>query len=162
MRRESLHPLVVLAVDAFARTFGVEAADLWAWMARERPAPRWFVDRVVESFLPGLRETDFDVDESLSSVPKGTKVGVPMEAQPLIGGGTGRPMIEHPFTRALHQRGMTVTDWAASHKVDRHTVKFWYVEGGRQIPRHWADLIQRELKVPATTKTWKNGIREPK
>lgn len=85
-----------------------------------------------------------------------------VQGQALIGGGTGRPSLEHPFTRALHAKGLTITEWAAKHDVDRGTVKFWYMSGGRKIPRAMADLIQRELGVPATAKTWKNGIREPK
>jgi hypothetical protein len=159
MRRE--HPLIVLTVEALARQFGVEPTALWNAIDG-KPTPRGLVDALVKAYYPGLREADFLVDEGSTSVPNGTKMRGNVQGQALIGGREGRPSLEHPFTRALHSKGITVTEWAAKHKVDRGTVKFWYMTGGRKIPRAMADLIQLELGVPATAKTWKNGIREPK
>lgn len=75
----------------------------------------------------------------------------------------GRPLqTQHPFPRALEAKKLGVVDWAEKHNVPRETVKSWYSEPptGRSIPRHWAKVIERELKIPATVDTWKNGIQE--
>ena len=154
------HPLIVLLVDALARECGYSPKVLWDALDG-KPSPPRFVRALVEAFAPGLSEADFVIEGS-TSVPNGTKVGTDMQAPALIGGAHGRPVMEHPFTRALYSKGLTVTEWAKDHDVDRHTVKFWYVPDGRQIPRSMADLIEKELKVPATARTWKNGIREGK
>lgn len=154
------HPLIVLTVEALAREFGVPPKALWDAIDG-KPSPRRLVEKLVKAYWPGLREADFVIEGS-TSVPNGTKVGAKMEGQALIGGREGRPTLEHPFTRALHKQGVTVTEWAAKHEIDRSTVKFWYMDGGRKIPRKWADIIEGELDVPATAKTWKNGIREAK
>lgn len=154
------HPLIQLTVAALAREFGVPPTILWDALDG-KPTPRQLAERLVAAYYPGLRLEDFAIEGS-TSVPNGTKLDAKMQPQALIGGREGRPTLEHPFTRALHGQGMTVTEWAAKHDVDRGTVKFWYIPGGRKIPRKMADLIQRELGVPATAKTWKNGIREPK
>ena len=73
----------------------------------------------------------------------------------------GRPReTTHPFPKALEAKGMTVTAWAAKHGHDRVRVKSWFAEGsgGRRIPREEAERIEKELGVPATIRTWKNGI----
>lgn len=159
MRRD-LHPLIVLTVDALGRRFGVEPADLWAWLERRAPAPRWFVDAAIETYYPGLRETDFDIDESLASVPNSAR----MEhvSQPQVEPIVGRKPTKHPFTAALRKRGMTLTEWAATNGVGRGAVKSWFLPGvgGRRIPRKWADAIEREFRVPATRRTWPHGIIE--
>jgi hypothetical protein len=74
----------------------------------------------------------------------------------------GRPLeATHPFPLALEANGLTVTAWAKKHRVDRAVVKGWFAEGdgGRRIPREWANRIETELGIPATLATWKNGIR---
>ena len=111
------------------------------------------------AFAPLVSPGDF---LGSTSVPLGTTVGGVNQPQALIGGREGAPSLEHPFTRALHSKGMTITEWAENHGLDRGTVKFWYIAGGRKIPRKWADVIAKELGVPATARTWKNGIREGK
>ncbi len=73
----------------------------------------------------------------------------------------GRPLeAKHPFPNALQARGMTVTAWAENHGYDRARVKSWFAvgDGGRRIPRDVAESIEKELGIPATLKTWKNGI----
>jgi len=72
----------------------------------------------------------------------------------------GRPPTDHPFVRALRARGLTITEWAATNKVGRGSVKSWFLPGagGRRIPRAWADAIEKEFGVPATTRTWQHGI----
>ena len=75
----------------------------------------------------------------------------------------GRPLeTKHPFPRKLTQLKppMTVTAWAERHGYDRARVKSWYAEGdgGRSIPRDIAESIEKELGIPATRSTWKNGI----
>jgi hypothetical protein len=73
----------------------------------------------------------------------------------------GRPTeTKHPFPKALATRGLTVTEWAAKHGHNRGRVKSWFMpgSGGRRIPRDVAEAIEKELGIPATARTWKNGI----
>ena len=73
----------------------------------------------------------------------------------------GRPTeTKHPFPRALEARGITVTEWADKHGHSRGRVKSWFMtgSGGRRIPRDVAEAIEKELGIPATARTWKNGI----
>jgi len=73
----------------------------------------------------------------------------------------GRPLeVSHPFPMELEKRGLTVTFWAKKHNHDRARVKSWFAvgDGGRRIPRAIAEAIEKELGVPATLRTWKNGI----
>ena len=71
----------------------------------------------------------------------------------------GRPTVsKHPFPRAVGN----VAAWARKHGLERETVKSWFAVGdaGRPIPARWAKLIEREHGVPATPRTWPNGIRD--
>jgi hypothetical protein len=75
----------------------------------------------------------------------------------------GRPLkTQHPFPRALEAKGSHVAEWADKHKVPRETAKSWHSPPptGRSIPRHFAKVIERELKIPATLDVWKNGIQD--
>src|SRR5678816_2634681 len=90
----------------------------------------------------------------------------------------GRPIVSpHAFAQWLRARNVTITEWAASHEdpdtgkpYKRERVKSWIAEGtgGRPIPRPTADVIATEATdpatkrsaVPATKRTWPNGIRE--
>src|ERR1041385_2430115 len=74
---------------------------------------------------------------------------------------------KHPFVRALYEhpdpkKRMTVTDWAKKHGYKPGTVATWVAkpgaDGSRRIPREAADLIEKELGLPADSTTWKNGI----
>lgn len=78
------------------------------------------------------------------------------------------PRTDHPFTRALDERGSSLAEWARRHRVDIATVKGWTrLVDGRAIPRERAEKIEAEFTdpktgvsaVPATLATWKNGIR---
>lgn len=156
MRRADLHPLLVLPFEALSRQFGVAPEDMWAYVERRRRAPRWLVNALVETFEPGLSDDDFDIDETLPSVPNGATIGTQMHVEPIVG---AKPT-PHPFTRALRKRGMTVTEWADAHGLTRAAVKAWFLPApsGRKIPRSMVRIIEAELKVPATA--WRNGIRE--
>lgn len=77
----------------------------------------------------------------------------------------GRPVDKvtgHPFARALsaHRPPLSVRQWAAAHKLSRAKVTSWMLDGdgGRRIPKKYADEIARDFKVPASA--WANGIRE--
>lgn len=74
----------------------------------------------------------------------------------------GRKIVSrHPFPRALKAADVSVTEWAKKHGVSRSAAKSWFLDGdgGRPIPRALAEGIEREFGVPATAKTWKNGIK---
>ena len=74
----------------------------------------------------------------------------------------GRPLVSnHPFPRALEERGLTIAAWARKHRVDRAVVKSWFAPppAGRRIPIKAAMLIEKELDIPATAEVWINGIR---
>lgn len=179
------HPLIVATIDALARQFGVAPADLWAWMDRTRKAPRWFVDAAVQAFDPILRETDFDVDESLPSAPKHVTFGAMQATKSsskaprrmarwqvdavakAIGVDEirlfeGAKPTDHPFVNALREKGVTLTEWCAKHRLKREAVKGWYTTGvgARRIPRRWAKAIEAELGLPADATIWANGIRD--
>jgi hypothetical protein len=79
---------------------------------------------------------------------------------------TGRPSeSDHPFAKALreHKPPLSVRQWAEAHKLSRSRVQSWILDGdaGRRIPRKYADEIEKDFGIPATARTWKNGIREP-
>ncbi len=91
--------------------------------------------------------------------------------------GTGtsgrRTKSDHPFALALLASGTRISEWAAGHGVGEGQVKSWIkpptiVQDGRtvrnphvrQIPRVFADLIELEFDLPATERTWKQGIRD--
>ena len=155
-------PSVLVATgEALARRLGIDPPLFWAYLYRRAAPPADVRAALVEAFFPRVAPDDFLIEGS-TSVPNGTRVVEPVQGQALIGGSTGRPTLEHPFTRALHERGKTLAEWAKLNRLDRGTVKWWYVKDGRPIPRKWADAIAAELGVPATVRTWRNGIREPK
>lgn len=75
----------------------------------------------------------------------------------------GRPITStHPFARALKKAKANVSQWAKKHGETRSKVKSWILdgEGGRPIPRKYAEEIERDFGIPATTRTWKNGIKD--
>ena len=76
----------------------------------------------------------------------------------------GRP---HIFVQRVLKRHGTVTAWAKLRRVPVSTVASWYSRRSKKsIPRRWADLIASEFVdetsgkslVPATGRTWPNGI----
>ena len=74
---------------------------------------------------------------------------------------TGRPPESgHPFVEALSSRNLSVRQWAEAHKLTRAKVASWMLDGdgGRRIPRKYADEIAKDFKVPISA--WRNGIRE--
>ena len=119
------------------------------------------VHAMVDAFYPLVRPEDF---APLSSEPKRAIVRHGMQPEEYRQGRTvGRPLeTEHPFPQALKAKNITVTEWAGAHKVGRSRVKSWFLDGdgGRPIPRKFADDIAREFGVPATARTWRNGIKE--
>lgn len=163
MRSE--HPLVVALVEAFARKAGIDPPSLWRALDGGS-VPRELVDGLVEAFHPMVRRDDFAI-EGLPCVPKGATVrNVPqVDSEHILVGAKPHP---HPFTAALRRRGRTVTEWAETNGLQRGEVKSWYLAStaGRTIPKKWAEAIEAEFvgadgksEVPATRRTWKNGIQ---
>jgi hypothetical protein len=158
--RRALHPLIVLTVEALARRFRVEPADLWDWMDRKKPAPRWFVAAAVEAFYPGLRESDFDVDDTLTSANTDNTVDA-METTSNVLKSRARlndASREHPAVRAWAERNMTVGEAAGvlakrlKRKVPRSTLQAWYKPptdpGYRRIPDDAARACEEEWGIP--------------
>lgn len=93
------------------------------------------------------------------------KRGTPQWRASVAAGAHGvRP---HPFVREVLKRYGTVSAWARLRGVSVKTVSSWYARRSKKtIPRRWADLIASEFRdeksgrslVPATVKTWPNGI----
>jgi hypothetical protein len=158
---------LVLLAEAFARRLDVPVADFWAIVYRKKEPPPGWAARWAEAFSP-LTSSDESANvryemQPLPTIDRLRKVGRPIE------GG-------HPFTAWLASVNVTVTEWAAAHKdpdtgrpYTMERVKSWYRKRApREIPRYAADLIASEstdektgrVAVPATRRTWKNGIRE--
>jgi hypothetical protein len=152
------HPLIVLTVEALAREFGVTPKALWDAIDG-KPTPARLVKALVAAYYPGLREADF-VTEGSTSAPNGGIFGAPMQTETIVG---AKPT-DHPFTRALRARGLTLAEWCQTHDIERMMAKGWYTSGSgaRRIPRAVADMIESELGVRATPANWPNGIREEK
>lgn len=73
---------------------------------------------------------------------------------------------KHPFVKALYEKErITVTEWAKRNGYKSGTVSAWVAKPdaamARRIPREAADKIEKQLGVPATLATWRNGITEP-
>lgn len=73
---------------------------------------------------------------------------------------------KHPFVKLLYEKQrMTITEWARRHGLKSGTVATWVAKpdaaSARRIPRETANMIEKELGLPATLATWKNGITEP-
>jgi len=163
MRPRDLPFEVILPVEAFARRLGLEPAEYWAIAFGAKPKPPGWDAAFADAFEPLLTSAPYAAKykqrgqvEQAIDIRKIRKVGRPLNT-------------DHPFTRALAEDNITVSEWAEGHKVSRAQVKGWFAngDGGRGIPRAMADLIEREFtpkgsktsRVPATIKTWKNGIR---
>lgn len=72
------------------------------------------------------------------------------------------PKSRHPFSVALKAKKVNLQQWARAHGEKRSRVQSWILdgEGGRPIPRKYADEIQKDLGVQATERVWKNGIQD--
>jgi hypothetical protein len=75
----------------------------------------------------------------------------------------GRPSeSNHPFPVALGKLkpAVTLRQWAETHDLSRSKVASWLLtgDGGRRIPRKYADEIKKDFGVPLSA--WPNGIRE--
>ena len=155
MRSE--HPLIVALVEALARECGVDPKVLWDALDG-KPSPRRFVEFLVYQFHPQLSADDFVIEGS-TSVANGDRIATNMQTESQI---VGVKPTDHPFTRALRRKGLTLAEWAHTHDVPRPTVSSWFLAGTapRRIPRSMAEAIKKELGVPLTA--WTNGIREGK
>jgi hypothetical protein len=154
------HPLVVLAVEALARRFGVETADLWAWLDRRQPAPRWFVDAALAAFYPGLRESDFDI-ESLTSLHGRNTVedmGQAVSSNALRSAAVmGQGARGHALVQELIKRGQTLGEARAAvnkrtgKRYAYSTVASWVKPKGdpaaRAIPEVAAKAFEAEYGV---------------
>lgn len=150
-RRE--HPLIVLTVEALAREFGVAPADLWAWLDRKKPAPRWFVDAAVAAYHPGLRETDFDIDERLTSRRQRSTLAT-MDTAPIQVERKGRPLenADHPLIAALQAKGRTLTEEGKDVGRSRASLRSFVLDAHdddyRPVPRRLADHWLKTYGVP--------------
>lgn len=156
------HPLIVLAVEALARRFGVEPADLWAWLDRRAPAPRWFVDAALVAFYPGLRESDFDIDESLTSLHGRNTVedmGQAVSSNALRSAAImGQGARGHLLVQELIKRGQTLgeartfVNKRTGRRFAYSTVASWVKPKGdpaaRAIPAVAAEAFEEEYGVP--------------
>lgn len=113
------------------------------------------------------KEVASELEVKLGSAPS-PPVAKPLQSVPSVlpgprlTGRTGRPAeSNHPFVLALEAKGLSVAGWALSHGISRHLVNGWISSGhrARRIPLEWANLIQKELGIPATDATWPAGIR---
>lgn len=171
MRRRPEHPVVQALVESFAREVGIDPQELWAYFDKRKAPPEDVRRRFVDTFYPLVSPEDF-LHEGLTPHPNAAKVRSVSQAPSFDIRRirrVGRPLnMDHPFTRALYEDNITVTEWAEAHKVSRVQVKGWFAtgDGGRSIPREMAEVIEREFvdakgktRVPANAKTWRNGIR---
>jgi hypothetical protein len=79
-----------------------------------------------------------------------------MQAESTRGQKVSRSRLEpgnrkHPFVRALVEKRLTVTEFAATLGYSRSTVQSWYDArggNGRPIPRSAAEAIRKQLRVP--------------
>lgn len=153
---------IVLLSEAFGRRLGMTADEFWAVVYRKAQKPPGWDEAWADAFEP----------LSLTSAPIRTKDRYVNQAE-MRGRKTvvGRPMEnDHAFAVWLRARGLTLTEWAFQHGYKRERVKSWIASGGgsRPIPREAADKIATEATpdgakrsaLPATLKTWPNGIRE--
>ena len=106
-------------------------------------------------------------DSSLTLHADSTSIGSveSTESTALVRGKSKSKSKKHPFVKALYEhedpkKRMTVTQWADKHGVKVPTVASWVSRGAakRRIPMRYAKLIEKELGLPATMETWKNGI----
>lgn len=159
---------LVLLAEAFARRLGVPEQDFWAIVYRKQDAPPGWSAAWAEAFAPLTSVTDSATNRYTMQLPE-----IERGARPA----NRRPDTDHPFPAWLVSINVTVTEWAAANKdpetrkpYTRERVKSWYAtgSGARAIPRHAADLIAQQstdektgkVAVPATRRSWRNGIRE--
>lgn len=157
---------LVLLAEAFARRLDVPAPDFWAIVYRKKEPPPHWAAAWSEAFAPltsGEDSTNLRHMQPLPEIDRGARrVG-------------RKPRTDHPFPAWLAAINVTVTEWAAAHKdpatgqpYTRARVKSWFAAPphGRPIPSSVAKLIAAESTddetgrsaVPATRRTWKNGI----
>lgn len=156
VKRSEAPRYLLLNYDRLARAFGVDPLDHWAWVWREKPAPRWFVDRVVAAYWPGLPPSDFDIaeDEGLTSDPDLATVATTLLQDSSLKVKVSRAQLDassrkHPFVRALVKAGITVTEIAEELKVPRSTVQSWYsANNPRPIPRAMVAKLEKRFGVP--------------
>lgn len=154
--------------DALAAEFGVSREVLWNAFEGKGGPPR-FLEALVRSGFPLLTPENFHepYDDGLLSVSKDATTDTVTQAQIDTDVKIRGPLPDdHPFANALRAKRLSVAEWARKHKKQGLTVakvKSWIrTVDARQIPRKWADTIERELEVPATARTWKQGIRDEK
>lgn len=156
-RRE--HPLIVLTVESLAREFGVPPVDLWAWLDRKRPAPRWFVDAAVAAYHPGLRETDFDIDERLTARRQRSTLATMDTAPNAVLERKGRPLenVDQPLIAKLKSLGRTLTEEGKDPKVNRSraSLRSMVLDPSdpdyRPCPRRLAEHWQQKYGIPLST-----------
>lgn len=146
-----LHPLLIALLEAWARRWGWDPADVWSWLARTAVPPPAFVAGAVEAFFPLVRESDFLLPrrakhDTLDTVDASTDTRRQRVSRARLDADSRR----HPFVAALIAKGMTVTELAAEIGYPRTSVQSWYGAGDRSrpIPRPAAEKVRDLLGVP--------------
>lgn len=129
MDRSKLHPLIVLTVDALAREFGVPPKELWDAL-EGKPSRREFVERLVAAYYPGLRESDFVIEGSLTARKEPSTIRT-MRANEIDEPRVGRPIGEkvdrspagNKLVAVLIKRGISIAEVARAVKRDAATMR---------------------------------------
>jgi hypothetical protein len=150
-------------------------ADAEVLQAHQRAEALRRAADVLDQPLQTVRQATAEIAEerrALTSDAESTHTAQPMSTPTISSAELARGMSRsrskrHPFLRALYEaedpkKRKTVTDWANAHGVPVPTVASWYSKGSnkRRIPMRWARVIEKELGLPATVETWRNGITE--
>lgn len=121
--------------------------------------------------LAELRIREARIETALDHAIRSGRIStVNSTVQPSRGGAIsqGRSTLGTRFQAALHGAGLSVPDWVRSkgrHAPSVEQVRSWSKpkdNGGRAIPRAWADAIAEEFDDPdlALPSSWPAGIRE--
>jgi hypothetical protein len=164
------HPIFDAIFDAWWIEHGLDPEWVRAMAEGKIATSRLFAKQALASYgipiesWPKLGpDYPLTLDINPTTIPQVSAISSPELAQ-----GISRSRSKtHLFVRALYEhpdpaKRSTVKGWAKSHGKKTSTVYAWLLKpgtrGARRIPQEDAELIQEELGVPATLKTWKNGI----
>jgi len=153
-------PSVLVATgEALARRLGIDPPLFWAYLYRRAAPPADVRAALVEAFFPRVAPDDFLIEGS-TSVPNDATIGTVMQTQSEPHLFPGPRPTDHEWTRALRERGITITEAAGALGVTRAAAKSWILPPphGRKIPRAHAVAIRKRYGVPLSA--WPNGITE--
>jgi hypothetical protein len=155
MRRPPLHSMLRALVHGFATKAGLDPAEVEAWVQMEKAPPTEIRRKLVETFFPMVDPADFllpsdEDDATIATVsqlqsPQSTKI-------------RGAVPTEHPWTKALRKKGVSIAEWATTHGVSYSSARSWVQpgSGARKIPREHAAAIKEDFGIPLSA--WKQGF----